>query len=102
MPGRLLNAARLSPELVLCEPEGEAIPSGAKDATSGSVDGQPPFEIHGSCRRQPATDQGPSEQFATTEALRVIPKGATITDTTCKSIDVGASSRYQCTITYSP
>ena len=49
-----------------------------------------------------ATAQGPAEQFATAEAIRVIPKGATITDTTCKSIDVGASSRYQCTITYSP
>ena len=49
-----------------------------------------------------ATAQGPSEQFATSEAMRVIPKGATITITTCKSIDVGASSRYQCTITYSP
>ena len=49
-----------------------------------------------------ATAQGPSEQFATAEAMRVIPKGATITDTRCKSIDVGASSRYQCTITYSP
>ena len=49
-----------------------------------------------------ATAQGSSEQFATAEAMRVIPKGATITDTHCKSIDVGASSRYQCTITYSP
>ena len=49
-----------------------------------------------------ATAQGPSEQFATAEAMRVIPKRATITNTTCKSIDVGASSRYQCTITYSP
>ena len=49
-----------------------------------------------------STAQGPSEEFATAEAMRVIPKGATITDTTCKSIDVGASSRYQCTITYSP
>ena len=49
-----------------------------------------------------ATAQGPSEQFATAEAMQVIPKGATITNTTCKSIDVGASSRYQCTITYSP
>ena len=48
-----------------------------------------------------ATAQGPSEQFATAEAMRVVPKGATITDTTCKSIDVGFSSRYQCTITYS-
>ena len=49
-----------------------------------------------------ATAQAPSEQFATAEAMRVVPKGATITDTTCKSIDVGFSSRYQCTITYSP
>ena len=49
-----------------------------------------------------ATAQGPSEQLATAEAMRVIPKGATITDTHCKSTDVGASSRYQCTITYSP
>ena len=49
-----------------------------------------------------ATAQGPSEQFATAEAMRVVPKGATITGTTCKSIDVGFSSRYQCTITYSP
>ena len=49
-----------------------------------------------------ATAQGPSEQFATAEAMRVIPKVATITNTTCESIDVGASSRYQCTITYSP
>ena len=49
-----------------------------------------------------ATAQGPSEQFATAEAMRVMPKGATITDTTCRSIDVGFSSRYQCTITYSP
>ena len=48
-----------------------------------------------------ATAQGPSEQFATAEAMRVVPKGATITDTTCKSIDVGFSSRYQCTITCS-
>ena len=51
--------------------------------------------------RATATAQGPSEQFATAEAMRVVPKGATITDTTCKSIDVGFSSRYQCTITYS-
>ena len=49
-----------------------------------------------------STAEGPSEQFATAESMRVIPKGAKITDTTCKSIHVGASSRYQCTITYSP
>ena len=45
-----------------------------------------------------ATAQGQCEQFATSEAMRVIPKGATILNTTCRSIDVGASSRYQCTI----
>ena len=47
-----------------------------------------------------ATAQGRSEQFPTAEAMRVIPKGATITD--CKSIGVGVSSRYQRTITFSP
>ena len=49
-----------------------------------------------------ATAQGPSEQFAAAAAKRVIPKAATITNTTCISIDMGASSRYQCSITYSP
>jgi len=49
-----------------------------------------------------ATAQRPSEIFATAEAMRVIPKGATITNTTCYGIDVGASGRYQCTIIYSP
>ena len=48
------------------------------------------------------TAQGPSEEFATSEVMRVMPKGATIIDTQCKSIDVGASNRYQCTIAYSP
>ena len=85
-----MNTGRLSPGSVLCKPKGEAPPSGPNDAKRGAVDGKR------------ATAQGPSEQFATAEAMRVIPKGATITNTTCKSIDVGASSRYQCTITYSP
>jgi len=49
-----------------------------------------------------STIQGPSEEFATSEAMRVMPKGATIMDTQWKSIDVGASNRYQCTISYSP
>ena len=39
--------------------------------------------------------------FATGEAMRLVPKGATVTDTTCKSIDVAADTRYQCTVTYS-
>ena len=46
--------------------------------------------------------QGPSDEFATSETMRVMPKGATIMDTQFKSIDVGASSCYQCTIPYSP
>ena len=95
----LLKSVRLSTGLTLCKPKGEAIPSSAKDATCGSVDGLASTALAGGKR---ATAQGPSEQFATAEAMRVIPKGATITDTHCKSIDVGASSRYQCTITYSP
>ena len=33
-----------------------------------------------------ATAQGPSEQFATAEAMRVIPKGATITNTTARAL----------------
>ena len=49
-----------------------------------------------------STAQGPSEEYATSEAMRVMHKGATIMDTQCKSIDVGASNRYQCTIPYSP
>ena len=49
-----------------------------------------------------STAQGPSEGFATSEAMRVMHQGATIMDTQCKSIDVGASNRYQCTIPYSP
>ena len=49
-----------------------------------------------------AIAQGPFEQFATAEAMRVIPKGATITNTTCKSSDVGAHSRCQRSIIYSP
>ena len=40
-----------------------------------------------------ATAQGRSEQFATAEAMRVIPKGATIANTSRKSNDVGVSSR---------
>ncbi len=49
-----------------------------------------------------ARAQGPSEQSATAEAMRVILTGATITDTRCKSIDLGASSRHQCTIPTAP
>lgn len=99
---QLLNAARLSPGSVLCKPKGEApLPAltmrNAALLMASLLLGS--MALAGGKR---ATAQGPSEQFATAEAMRVIPKGATITNTTCKSIDVGASSRYQCTITYSP
>ena len=98
----LLNTGRLSPGSVLCKPKGEApLPAltmrNAALLMASLLLGS--MALAGGKR---ATAQGPSEQFATAEAMRVIPKGATITNTTCKSIDVGASSRYQCTITYSP
>ena len=47
-----------------------------------------------------ASAQGPTEEFATAQAMRLVPKGATITDTSCTSIDVGFDSRYKCTLTY--
>ena len=102
VPGWLLNTGRLSPGSVLCKPKGEApLPAltmrNAALLMASLLLGS--MALAGGKR---ATAQGPSEQFATAEAMRVIPKGATITNTTCKSIDVGASSRYQCSITYSP
>lgn len=45
--------------------------------------------------------EGNSEQFATAEAIRRIPKGASVINTSCKSRDVGMSTRYKCTVTYS-
>ena len=47
------------------------------------------------------TAEGMSEEFALGEAMRQIPKGATVTDTSCRTQDVGMSTRYWCTITYS-
>ena len=47
-----------------------------------------------------ATAQGYSEEFATAEAMRQMPKGSTLTDTTCKSIELPGATRYECTITY--
>jgi len=32
--------------------------------------------------------------------MRLVPKGTTVTDTTCKSIDLAGDTRYQCTVTY--
>ena len=47
-----------------------------------------------------ATAQGYSEEFATAEAMRQMPKGSTLTDTTCKNIELPGATRYECTITY--
>ena len=47
------------------------------------------------------TGEGMSEEFATAEAMRGVPKGASVTDTTCRSQDVGMSTRYWCTVKYS-
>ena len=47
------------------------------------------------------TAEGMSEEFATAEAIRVIPKGASVNDTSCRSKDIGMSTLYWCTVTYS-
>ena len=47
------------------------------------------------------TAEGMSEEFAIGEAMRQIPKGTTVTDTSCRTQDVGMSTRYWCTLTYS-
>ena len=47
------------------------------------------------------TAEGMSEEFATAEAMRGVPKGASVTDTTCRSQDVGMSTRYWCTVEFS-
>ena len=39
------------------------------------------------------TAEGMSEEFATAEAMRGVPKGAFVTDTSCMSKDVGMSTR---------
>ena len=46
-----------------------------------------------------STAQGVNEQMATAQAMRSIPKGATVVDTTCKEIAVGAFTyRFQCSV----
>ena len=47
------------------------------------------------------TAEGMSEEFATAEAMRGVPKGASVTDTSCRSEEIGFSTRYWCTVTYS-
>ena len=46
------------------------------------------------------TAEGMSEEFAISEAMRQIPKGASVTDTACRTQDVGMSTRYWCTVEY--
>ena len=46
-----------------------------------------------------STAQGVNEQMATAQAMRSVPKWATVVDTTCKEIGVGAFSyRFQCSV----
>ena len=55
---------------------------------------------HAAAHEGKATAQGVTEMFATGEAMRLVPKGATVTDTTCKEIDLAGDTRYQCTVKY--
>ena len=48
-----------------------------------------------------STAEGMKEEFATAEAMRLVPKAASVTDTSCRSQDVADSTRYRCTVTYS-
>ena len=46
-----------------------------------------------------STAQGASQHMATAQAMRSVPKGATVVDTTCKEIGVGAFNyRFQCAV----
>ena len=46
-----------------------------------------------------STAQGVNEQMATAQAMRSVPQGATVVDTTCKEIGVGAFTyRFQCSV----
>ena len=55
---------------------------------------------HAAAHEGKATAQGVTEMFATGEATRLVPKGATVTDTACREIDLAGDTRYQCTVTY--
>ena len=55
---------------------------------------------HAAAHEGKATAQGVTEMIATGEAMRLVPKAATVTDTTCKEIDLAGDTRYQCTVTY--
>ena len=42
-----------------------------------------------------------SQEVATTKAMRRVPRGATITDTSCKKLNYVFQARWRCTVTYS-
>ena len=42
--------------------------------------------------------EGPTEEFATAEAMRKKPTGADIESSTCKTIDIANNFRYRCTV----
>ncbi len=46
-----------------------------------------------------ASDQ--SKEIATAKAMRRVPEGATVTDTSCREIKYVFQTRWRCTITYS-
>ena len=54
-----------------------------------------------SAHESKVTAEGMSEEFVTAEAMLGLPKGASVTDTVCRSQEVGMSTRYWSTVTYS-
>ena len=42
-----------------------------------------------------------SQEVATAKAMRRVPEGATVTDTSCKKLNYVFQTRWRCTITYS-
>ena len=50
-------------------------------------------------RKARASDK--SQDVASTKALRLVPQGATVTDTSCKKLNYVFQARWRCTVTYS-
>ena len=48
-----------------------------------------------------SSGEAATEQMARAQAMRLAPKGATITAVDCEEKDVGFSSRYRCTAHWS-
>ena len=76
--GKYINAIKLATftTLVLC-----SISLESKVKADGSSQGE-----------------GPTEEFATAEAMRKKPKGADVESTTCNTIDIANNFRYRCTV----